>query len=189
MSTRLLFTLVAAAALALGSALWWLARPQGEVPRPATRSDLGIAPAALLAAVFTDPEGQPHSLGEFHGHVLVVNFWATWCAPCREEMPAFSRLNAAFKDRGVRFVGIANDDPAKVRSFATDLAIGYPVWVGGDAVSDVSRRLGNPTGVLPHTVLINRDGRIVEARVGPYTEVELAGKLENLAGKSGELRR
>ena len=131
----------------------------------------------LLAASFTDPQGQRHSLGEFQGKVLVVNFWATWCAPCREEMPAFARLQARWGQRNVQFVGLANDDPQRVERFGRDLAIPYPLWVGGDEVGELSKRLGNRLGVLPFTVLLDSDGRILDSRVGPYSEAVLEERL------------
>jgi thiol-disulfide isomerase/thioredoxin len=181
-SPRLLFSSVAVLAVAAGSALWWATRDASVPPAPETGSQ--IAPGALLAASFADTRGVSHALGEFQGKILVLNFWATWCVPCREEMPAFARLQERWRDEGVQFVGLADDDPAKVDRFGRELAINYPLWVGGETVGELSRRLGNRLGVLPHTVIIDRSGQQVEGRVGPYTEEALGLKLRLITGKS-----
>ena len=170
MSLKWVFSGVGALALLAGLALWLGARSPAPPVSP-------VASGVLLAASFTDPQGQRHSLGEFQGKVLVVNFWATWCAPCREEMPAFARLQARWGQRNVQFVGLANDDPQRVERFGRDLAIPYPLWVGGDEVGELSKRLGNRLGVLPFTVLLDSDGRILDSRVGPYSEAVLEERL------------
>ena len=179
MRQRGVFAAIAAAAVLAGAGLWWATRaPRADAP-PAP-----IASSALWTAAFADPQGKAHVLGELEGNVVVVNFWATWCAPCREEMPGFSRLAERWKSRGVRFVGLANDDPVKVERFGRELAIAYPLWVGGESVGELSRRLGNRLGVLPHTVIIDPSGRPVDARVGPYPETDLEAKLAVIAGKN-----
>lgn len=178
--TRAAFlTAVAVAALAAGGALWWVTLPKIDA---SGASD--IAPGALWAATFADTRGTTHSLGELQGRIVVVNFWATWCAPCREEMPGFTRLSERWKAKGVRFVGLANDDPAKVEQFGHDLAISYPLWVGGESVGELSRRLGNRLGVLPHTVILDPTGAVLDTRVGPYPEARMEEKLQVLSGKS-----
>ena len=182
MSPRLLFSGVAVLAVAVGSMLWWATRDTNAPPAPETASR--IAPGALLAASFSDTGGASHALGEFQGKILVLNFWATWCVPCREEMPAFARLQERWRVEGVQFVGLANDDAVKVERFGRELAINYPLWVGGDAVGELSRRLGNHLGVLPHTVIIDREGQVLEGRVGPYTENSLESKLRSISGKT-----
>ena len=178
MSARWVFGGVGLLAALAGLALWLGARPAPGV-KPAE-----VAPAALFASAFADTAGRSHALGEFQGKVLVVNFWATWCAPCREEMPAFSRLQARWARHGVQFVGLAADDPRKVERFGRELAISYPLWVGGDEVGELSRRLGNRLGVLPHTVLLDGQGNVLESRVGPYTEAMLDGRLASVLGVS-----
>ena len=141
------------------------------------------SPAAILAAPFTDGEGRAQVLGQFVGKVLVVNFWATWCTPCREEMPGFVKLQARWKDRGVQFVGLAQDDAAKVAAFGRELGVNYPLWLGEAQVMDLSRRLGNRLGVLPHTVLLDGQGRVIESRIGVYHEDALESRLVAITGK------
>lgn len=182
MSPRLLFSSVAVLAVAAGSALWWATRDASAPPAPETRSQ--IAPGALFAASFSDTAGVSHALGEFQGKVLVLNFWATWCVPCREEMPAFARLQERWRNEGVQFVGLADDDAGKVDRFGRELAINYPLWVGRETVGELSRRLGNRLGVLPHTVIIAGNGQVLDSRVGPYTEENLSLKLRLITEKT-----
>jgi thiol-disulfide isomerase/thioredoxin len=141
-----------------------------------------IGPAALYATAFTDTEGRPQSLGQFQGKLVVLNFWATWCGPCREEMPAFSRIQARWKNRGVQVVGVSAEDAAKVARFGRELSIAYPLWVG-DAASELTRRLGNSSGVLPHSVILDPSGRVLDQKVGPYSEAELDAKLTLFSSK------
>jgi thiol-disulfide isomerase/thioredoxin len=179
-SQKSFFSLVAALALAAGTILWLLSRPPD---RPITTAPPQIAAAALYAATFTDENGRPAAVGQFQGRLLVLNFWATWCAPCREEMPAFNRVHGRWKARGVQFLGISAEEGEKVGRFARDLGVTYPLWTGGDEVAELSRRLGNRLGVLPHTVLLAPDGEVLESRVGTYTEQELEQRLTAFVAK------
>src|SRR6185295_11644615 len=125
LSSKWLFTLVGMLAALAGTALWLATRPAG-VPGPTAPE---VSTAAVMAAGFRDLQGRPRSLGEFQGKVVVLNFWATWCAPCREEMPAFERLQAKWGGRGVQFVGVSAEDASKVQDFAKRIGITYPLWV------------------------------------------------------------
>jgi thiol-disulfide isomerase/thioredoxin len=174
-STRWIFAGVALLAVLAGTALW-----VGNDTTPSAGSP-DLAPAALFAASFHDPSGAQQSLGRYQGRVIVLNFWATWCAPCRQEMPGFARLQSRFGDRNVQFVGIANDDPAKVARFARDLGITYPLWTGGAEVDELARRLGDAQGALPFTVILDPQGRVLAQKVGAYSEADLAARL----GKDG----
>lgn len=158
---------ITAAAIAAGAALWWSARPAPLVAPPT------ISGAALYGTAFRGLDGKPQPLGQFQGETLVLNFWATWCAPCREEMPAFERLARRWKDRHVVFVGISQETPEQVRRFAGEVGVTYPLWVGGDEASALARRLGNRVDGLPFTAVVGPDGRVRGAKVGPYTENEL----------------
>ena len=160
----------------------WLAE-RHSAPPTLQSGPVDASPAAIQAARFADGDGNPHTLAEFSGKVVVVNFWATWCTPCREEMPGFVKLQSRWQGRGVQFVGLAQDDPVNVAAFGLELGINYPLWLGGPEVMDLSRRLGNRLGVLPHTVLLDAQGRVVESRIGIYTESTLDSRLAALTGK------
>jgi thiol-disulfide isomerase/thioredoxin len=161
-----------------GTSLWLAGSPSpADIPKGTPTE---AAPAAVMASKFVDMEGKSSVLGQLGGKVIVVNFWATWCTPCVEEMPGFSRLQQRWAARGVRFVGLANDDPAKVKAFGERLSIGYPLWTGQEAVMDLSRRLGNRIGVLPHTVLLDGEGKVIESRIGIYAEDRLEARLAEI---------
>ena len=136
----------------------------GESPRS------GVSHAADMDALWktelADTNGQRMTVNHWRGSILVVNFWATWCAPCREEMPAFVLLQRDLAGKGVQFVGIAADQGEKVKAFATELQINYPLLVGGMDVIDLSARLGNEISALPFTIVVDRAGRIVHRQLG-----------------------
>jgi thiol-disulfide isomerase/thioredoxin len=178
-SARRLYALVGVAALLAGALLWWAMRPPAA-PAPVA----GIAPAALFATSFVDAEGRRQALGQFEGKLLVLNFWATWCAPCLEEMPAFVRVQSRWAGRA-QFVGLSAEAPELAAAFGRKLAINYPLWTGGEDVAALSRRLGNSLGVLPHTALLGPQGQLLAMKVGPYTEDELERLLRQHAQKSG----
>ena len=179
MKPAAVYAAVGLAAFAVGGAMWWATQPGRR--DPARLEAPSVSPAALYAATFRDDNGASQPLGRFQGRLLVLNFWATWCAPCREEMPAFQRLQTAWAERGVAFVGLSSENPQLARRFAAQHGIGYPLWTGGAEVMELSRRLGNHAGVLPHTAIISPEGRVVAAKVGPYNEAELAAILQETA--------
>lgn len=184
MTSGRLFLAIGVLAAAAGTSLWYWARPiPRAIPAAPTLAAPAIAPAALYAATFTDGEGVSRSLGQFQGRVVVVNFWATWCGPCRAEMPAFERLHRRWAERGVRFVGLSGEEAQAAARFGRELGITYPLWTGGDEVQELSRRLGNGMSVLPHTVLLGPSGEVLEQRVGPYTEADLESRLSLFTAK------
>jgi thiol-disulfide isomerase/thioredoxin len=171
MRLGVVFAGVAALAGLAGTALWL--GEKSAVPRAAPAA---ISPTALYASSFVAGDGAPRALGQYQGKVLVLNFWATWCAPCRAEMPAFSRVHERWKDRGVQFIGLSNEEAAVVARFTLDVPVSYPLWTGAD-VDSLSRRLGNHVGILPHTAIIDRTGTVLESKLGPFTEAQLEERL------------
>ena len=109
----------------------------------------------------------------YSGRTLVVNVWASWCAPCIKEMPELQRFAAKQDANGVQVVGIALDDPAAVRAFLAKVRVSYPILLDVPGAADAGVRLGNPKGVLPYSVLISGDGRLLKQRIGPFVPGEI----------------
>lgn len=167
-------------ALILG-AVGVAAAAAGVVVGPLIRSS-DRASAALQAATFKDLAGKPHQLGEWKGRVVVCNFWATWCAPCREEIPMLIELSKAMASKGVEIVGIAVDNASKVRDFSRDYKITYPILIADASGLDVMRAAGNEMGGLPYTVFLDRRGKIAHRKLGALRQAEVDHQLESMLG-------
>jgi thiol-disulfide isomerase/thioredoxin len=134
----------------------------------------------LLEIALPDMAGKDQALGQWKGKVLIVNFWATWCAPCREEMPQFVKAQREYGGKGLQFVGIAIDQPDKVQQFASEIGLNYPALIGGYGAIELSKTLGNRLGALPFTVIVDRAGRIVHTQLGPVKDVQLRSFISQL---------
>jgi thiol-disulfide isomerase/thioredoxin len=134
----------------------------------------------LMSTNYSDLQGRPLSLRQWSGKVLVVNFWATWCPPCREEMPGFSRLQKKYAVNGVQFVGIGIDDADKIQQYQKDFPVDYPLAVAELDAMSLTAELGNSTEGLPFTVFIDRAGRLHSAKVGRMSEPEVELQLREL---------
>ncbi len=121
---------------------------------------------ALMAAKLMGVDDKLQPFEQWRGKVLVVNFWATWCAPCREEIPGFIKFQERYGARGVQFVGVAIDQKDRVAPYAREIGINYPVLVGGLETMEFARQLGNRRGVLPFTLVLNRAGMVQSADIG-----------------------
>jgi thiol-disulfide isomerase/thioredoxin len=138
--------------------------------------------AELLGARFTDLEGQSRRLLEWRGRALLCNFWATWCAPCREEVPLLIAASRQWTSAGVEIVGIGIDSAAKIREFAKTYKISYPLLIADATGVALIRSLGNRAGGLPYTVALDRNGAIVKRHLGALSEVGLRQVMESLVG-------
>lgn len=136
--------------------------------------------SALLALSLPDVSGTPQSLAQWRGKVVVVNFWATWCAPCREEMPEFVKAQEEFGARGLQLVGIAVDDADKVSKFVKDIGLNYPALIGGYSAIDLSKSVGNRLAALPFTVVIDRQGNVAHTQLGQLKPDQLRSILTKL---------
>lgn len=125
-------------------------------------------------------DGTAVSASDFDGRVWLVNFWATWCKPCVDEMPMLSELRSKENEQGLEVVGIALDDADRARKFAEELSIAYPILVGQADVVLTGRRYGNSTGLLPFSVLIDADGMVRWIHLGALEREVLLDQVRSL---------
>lgn len=157
---------VAVAAAAAGGALaWWRLRP-GPLAEGAM--------ARLYAQTFATPAGSSLDMARLRGRPLLVNFWATWCPPCVEEMPLLDRFFRENSASGWQVVGLAIDQPAMIRQFLTRTPVSFPIGIAGLDGAELGKALGNSTGGLPFTVVVGADGQVRERKMGQVTPAELA---------------
>lgn len=185
-----------------GAAVWWQDRDASEsadVPATAEQSPQGGneldttgdgGAAAGDSAVsegderpsFTLPDldGEERSIDEWDGDVLVVNFWATWCPPCREETPMFVELQDEYGDEGLQFIGVAIDDQTSVEQFVDEFFVQYPILIGQEEAMEIGREWGNRVGALPYTVVVDRDGTIAYTHRGEFMEEDFEKEVRPL---------
>ena len=111
---------------------------------------------------------------DFAGRPILVNVWASWCGPCIEEMPELERFAAEQGATGTQVVGIALDDAEAVRAFLEQVPVTYPLLLDAPGPRDAGVQLGNPKGVLPYSVLVSADGRLLRQRIGPFAHGEIS---------------
>lgn len=157
---------VAAAAAAAGAWMSW----RRIAPQPV----LSGAEAAFWAGTFEGPNGEAVNLAAMRGRPLLVNFWATWCPPCVEELPMLNAFNTANAPQGWQVLGLAVDQPSAVRGFLQKLPLNFPVGMAGFAGTELSRSLGNPSGSLPYTVVFGAEGTVLHRKIGKVSENDLA---------------
>lgn len=144
-----------------------------------TPSTVGqVAVDSLLAKSLTDTRGQAQQLSQWKGKTLVVNFWATWCTPCVEEMPELSSLQREVASGDTQILGIGIDSAVNIAKFAEKYQISYPLLVAGVSGVELSRQFGNQAGGLPFTVLIGKDGTVKKTYLGRLKMDQLRQDLQ-----------
>ena len=135
---------------------------------------------AMFAASLPDLEGKNQSISQWRGNVMVVNFWASWCEPCRAEIPEFIELQEKFRDKGLVFIGIAVDQKERAVAFSKEIGINYPVLVGDMNAMTLADAAGNRQGALPFTVVIDRSGKITGTKLGRLSQSKLESMFKPL---------
>ena len=143
--------------------------------------------APLFTSIINDPEGKPQSLKQFENKIIVLNFWATWCEPCREEMPELSNFYTENSSKNVVVIGIAIDEAKAVKSYLKKTKVMYPILVDEDKGVILSKNLGNNQGILPYTVIINSNGSIQKTIFGRIHKDQLDATLKPLLQPSKSL--
>lgn len=134
----------------------------------------------LLSQTLNDANGQPQSMAQWKNKTLIVNFWATWCPPCVDEMPELSALQQEIAAKNMQIVGIGIDSPSKIAQFSAEYKISYPLYAGGMHGTELARQLGNQSGGLPFTILIDRHGQVKKTYLGRLKMEELRKDLSAL---------
>jgi thiol-disulfide isomerase/thioredoxin len=135
---------------------------------------------AVFAATFPDENNKPQALKQWQGKIVVLNFWATWCPPCREEMPELSALNSQYQDKNVVVLGVAIDEVSLIKQFTSETKISYPLFAAENNGMELAASLGNDKGVLPYTVIIKPDGSIAKTYFGRISKPLLEETLIKL---------
>ena len=159
-----------AAAVAGAGAAWWKFQPHGEMTSAASVD----ATKDFWAMHFDSPDGKDVAMSSFRGKLLLVNFWATWCPPCVEELPLLDFFYQENKNKNVQIVGLAVDQPSAVRTWLEKRPLNFPVGMAGLGGTELSKSLGNTSGSLPFTVVFGTSGQLLHRKIGKVLPEELA---------------
>ena len=138
---------------------------------------------AFFAANFPNELGKNQALKQYENKIIVLNFWASWCEPCREEMPELSALHNEYKHRNVVVLGMAIEDVAAVNDFLKETKVSYPLFAADIQGMEIASQLGNNKGVLPYTVIISSNGSVVKSFFGRVTKALIEKTLQPLLQK------
>ena len=190
-NAHILIAALAAGALGVLASLWFGGSPllrtdsgqralQAAVDATAPAPPAGVTPAkpgeAMPPISLPDLHGQVQALpGIYAGRPLLINVWASWCGPCIDEMPELQRFANSQGATGTQVIGLALDTPEAIKDFLTRVPGDYPILVDTPGPADASVWLGNRKGVLPYSVLVAADGKIVKQKIGPFAHGEIEG--------------
>ena len=147
---------------------------------PTETTEARETPETVLSAIpFTDRAGQQTLLSNWQQPVLVINFWAPWCAPCRREIPALIKIQEKYGDQ-VQIIGLALDSAENVQSFESDFAMNYPTFVAGSNIPMYNAAFNNKSGSLPHTAIVNQERILSYSHTGEITEAQLRTEIDRL---------
>jgi thiol-disulfide isomerase/thioredoxin len=177
----IILILVSLASLLAGAGLFSLSTPSPEIATTETKAtpEQKRSNISLRAIPLTDLDGNQKVIGNWQQPILVVNFWAPWCAPCREEIPALIALQNEF-DGQVQVIGLALDGEENVRSFESEYGMNYPSFLAGNQIAMYNAAFTNKSGSLPFTVIINQQRKVHYSHTGKITLDQLRAELTPL---------
>lgn len=143
-------------------------------------NDTAISSTPFFKSHMVDIHTKPQPLSQYQGKVIVVNFWATWCPPCRDEMPELAELHQAYQGKNVVVLGIAIDELDLVQEYLQTSPVSYPIVVADYAGMNLSEQLGNEHGILPYTVIIDSHGKVIKTFLGRISKPMLEPVLQPL---------
>ncbi len=170
---------VAVVAAFLYSRPWSDVSPQGSTPPAATAAAVAV-PAQQPEFTLTGLDGKRHPISEWSGHPQIVNFWATWCVPCRKEIPLLNRIQTEYAPKGLKIIGIAVDFPEDVEKFLKIVPLSYDVLLGEDDALEAAKAYGVETMALPFSAFVDSHGRVLTVHLGELHEPNLRATLDVL---------
>ncbi len=178
MKNALIFVIAIVLATTAGYfARQYLAPPQ-DMPNAASKKIGAVIGSQRPEFAMQDIDGKIRNIKDWDGKVILLNFWATWCPPCRKEMPGFIELQKEYGDQGLQIVGVAMDDEQSVRVFAEEIQVNYPLMAGDTETIELAKRYGNTIGALPFTAIINRKGVISSTFAGELSKLRALESLK-----------
>jgi thiol-disulfide isomerase/thioredoxin len=171
--TALYGGVAAAAGLAGAGAAWWRNQALGAQDGPPIASSTNAGASSFWNLTFETPDGQPLAMRSFRGKPLLVNFWATWCPPCVEELPLLDGFHAS-RQGSLQMVGLAVDQPSAVRKWLQAKPLSFAVAMAGLSGTELSRSLGNSAGSLPFTAVFDAGGELKYRKIGKVTPEDLS---------------
>jgi thiol-disulfide isomerase/thioredoxin len=169
-----------AAMLALGFAIYYYVLSPNTALKNSATDYSKLSTQLLFASKLPNPDGINQDLNQYKGKIIVLNFWATWCPPCREEMPELSELYTEYKNKNIVVLGVAVDELALVKEFSLATPVSYPLFAAENDGMVLGNDLGNDKGVLPYTVIINQNGAVVDTYFGRINKTILESALRPL---------
>ena len=151
-----------------------------KAPKPPSGVAIAQRGQAIPAMTLPALDGHPVTLpAAYAGRPLLINVWASWCGPCMREMPELQRYSSKHAANDAQVVGIALDDAAAVRAFLKRVGVSYPILLDAPGPADAGVRLGNSSSVLPYSILVSADGRLLKQRIGPFADGEIEAWARN----------
>ncbi|MES2181564.1 MAG: TlpA disulfide reductase family protein [Pseudomonadota bacterium] len=166
--------------LCLGFAIYYYFLNPNKSDGHSDHENKTLSTSMLFAANLPDENGVKQALSQYKGKIIVLNFWATWCPPCREEMPELSQLHKDYQNKNVVVLGVAIDEQTLVKEFTQSTPVSYPLFAAEEEGMSLGSVLGNNKGVLPYTVIIDTQGNVVKTYFGRINKTLLETTLDSL---------